>query len=98
MLTLLQVVTRSYSLALLFPWRISIFLVPLSTSLLIAFLVSPPISLPRLQTPGWQKAITITSVLVVTLCVLVGGIRFVLDSQRKAQDAERKLESLYLCA
>ena len=39
LLTLLQVASRSYSLALLFPWRISILLVPLSTSLLIAFLV-----------------------------------------------------------
>ncbi len=34
--TILQVITQSYSLALLFPWRLSIFLVPLCTALLIA--------------------------------------------------------------
>jgi hypothetical protein len=93
LLTILQVLTHSYSLALLFPWRISIFLVPLSTSLLIAILVKRLLSLPRLQSPGWQKALTIASVLAVILCVLVGGVRFILDFQRKAQDAERNLES-----
>jgi hypothetical protein len=93
LLTLLQVSTRSYSLALLFPWRISILLIPLSTSLLIALLVRRLLSLPLLQSPGWQKALTILSLLAVIACVLVGGVRFILDYQRKAQDAERKLES-----
>ena len=55
LLTLLQVITRSYSLALLFPWRISIFLVPLSTSLLIAFLVTRLLSLPAPAIAGLAK-------------------------------------------
>ena len=92
-LTILQVITRSYSLALLFPWRISIFLVPLSTSLLIAILITRLLSRPSLQSLRWQKAITIASVLAVILCVLVGGLRFILDSQRKAQDAERRMQA-----
>jgi hypothetical protein len=93
LLTLLQTITHSYSLALLFPWRISTLLVPLSTSLLIGLLVVRLLSLPRLQSPGWQKAIAILSLLAVIACVLVGGLRFSLDLQRKAQDAERRLES-----
>lgn len=39
-LTLLQVVTGSQTLALLFPWRLSVFLVPLSTAMLLAYVVS----------------------------------------------------------
>jgi hypothetical protein len=93
LLTTLQVASGSYSLALLFPWRISTFLVPLSTSLLIAYGVARLLSLPFLQSPRWAKAITITSALVITLCVLVGGLRFVLDRQRKAGEAERRLEA-----
>jgi hypothetical protein len=91
LLTLLQIITQSYSLALLFPWRISVLLVPLSTALLLAFLVTRALELPAMQSPGWQKGITIASLLVVILCVLVGGIRFYLDRQRKLQEAERKV-------
>jgi hypothetical protein len=93
LLTTLQVVLQSNSLALLFPWRISTFLVPVSTALLIAWIVRRLLSLPRLQSPGWQKALTITSMLAVSICVLVGGLRFFLDFQRKAQDAERNVQA-----
>jgi hypothetical protein len=93
LLTIAQVITRSYSLALLFPWRVSIFLVPLCTALLIARLVIRLLRIPSLHTSGWQKAIMVSSILVVSLCVLVGGIRFVLDNQRKVQEAERTVES-----
>jgi hypothetical protein len=39
-LTLVQVISGSNFLALLFPWRMSIFLVPLSTTLILAWIVS----------------------------------------------------------
>jgi hypothetical protein len=91
--TILQLITQSYSLALLFPWRLSTFLVPLCTALLIALLVARLLRLPSLQTPGWQKAISVASILVVCLSVLVGAIRFVLDNQRKIQEAERRVQA-----
>jgi hypothetical protein len=93
LLTLLQLISNSYSLALLFPWRISILLVPLSTSLLIAFLITRLMSLHVMQSPGWQNVIKVASLLAVTLAVLVGGLRFILDLQRKAQEAERTIEA-----
>jgi len=37
LLTILQVVTNSSALALLFPWRLSVFLVPISTTILLGF-------------------------------------------------------------
>lgn len=40
LLTLTQVITNSNFLALLFPWRMSVFLLPISTTILIAWLVN----------------------------------------------------------
>jgi hypothetical protein len=93
LLTLLAALIDSYGLALLFPWRISTLLVPLSTALLIAFLVMRLLRLPQLGSAAWQRALTVLSLMAVIASVLVGGLRFTLDWQRKAQDAERRLES-----
>jgi hypothetical protein len=92
-LTLLQVTTRSNALALLFPWRISILVVPVSTTLLLAFLVESLWHIPGLQAPHLERPVSLLSTIVIFLVVLVGGIRFALDLQRKAAAEERRLES-----
>ena len=88
LLTLLQVVTASKLLALLFPWRISILLVPLATSLLLGYLVERLIgqASPR-------RVLSLVSTLIIFLCVLAGGIRFKLDLERKIALPERPLEN-----
>ena len=47
----IQVITDSDSLALMAPWRVSVLLVPLSVSLIIAFLVSTLIDLLHMKDP-----------------------------------------------
>jgi len=89
-LTLIQVFTGSTALALLFPWRISTFLVPVCVAFLLAGasnwfsgLVQGQVSHLRLRA---------TSLAFITLAVVVGGIRFTVDLERKANLAERGLE------
>lgn len=108
-LTILQALTGSDRLALLFPWRLSTFLVPLSTAVLLARLAGwltarphqstaasapgfPVQSGSRAATPISERALLIASLAILSLAVLVGGLRFFLDLQRKASSAERPLE------
>ncbi len=51
LLSLLQVITGSDSLALMAPWRVSVLLLPLSTALIIAFIVSGVIDLFSMNDP-----------------------------------------------
>lgn len=88
-LTLTQILTGSNFLALLFPWRVTTFLVPLSTTLLLAAGVkrwydhrteSETTGLPRIRAASYT---------LIGLVVLVGTIRLVLDFQRQASATDR---------
>lgn len=90
-LTLLQVGVHSNSLALIFPWRISTFLVPLATALLLGALVSKVLDWPALQAQRLQNWISGLSLALLTLVVLVGLARLYLDFGRQANGNERPL-------
>lgn len=92
-LTLVQIATRSNALALLFPWRISILVVPISTALLLAFLVERLSHWLAMRAPHLERLVSLLSTIALFLVVLVGGIRFMLDLQRKAGAPERQIES-----
>jgi hypothetical protein len=92
-LTLVQVATRSNALALLFPWRISILVVPVSTALLLAFLVERGWGRLTARARHFERLVSLLSTIAIFLVVLVGGIRFTLDLQRKVNDPESSLEA-----
>lgn len=92
-LTLVQLITRSNALALLFPWRISVLIVPVSTALLLAFLVERLGLWLATRAPHLERLVILLSAIALFLAVLVGGIRFVLDLQRRAAAPERQIES-----
>jgi hypothetical protein len=92
-LSLLQVILDSNSLALLFPWRLSTFLLPLSTALVLAYLVDRLFALPIFMSPTAHKALQIAGIGLVLLAVSVGILRFVLDLQRKASEPERLVQA-----
>jgi hypothetical protein len=64
LLTMLDVVTGSVTLALLFPWRISVALVPVATATIFARLAG------RLPQPG--RIFRISSLVIVVFCSLAG--------------------------
>jgi hypothetical protein len=88
-LTLVQVLIGSEALALLFPWRISILLVPLSLGVILGALVLRIDN--RLTTPIARRAATWGMLTLTTLAVAAGIYRFAYDIQRQAGYPERPL-------
>ena len=87
----------SYFLALLFPWRVSIFLVPLSTALILAWLVRltwerliQPVQPPERRARR-QRWISAASLALIAALLLVGLTRLALDFRRQAQLPDRPL-------
>lgn len=93
LLTLLQIGLESHALALLFPWRMSVFLLPLSTTLILAYLVDRMLDSPILDTPVAKKIVVWLSLGLVLLSVLAGVVRFALDLQRKEGAPERQVQA-----
>ncbi len=86
LLSLLQVVTQSYFLALLFPWRVSVVLVPLSVFVLGGALVERLSEHSSFQFL-WGKNSNIAYLILICIFVLSGVISFFLqyknDTQRR---------------
>jgi len=85
LLTLIQAATGSNTLALLFPWRGSILLVPLGVSVLLAALVT------RLM-HAWQPSLTIRrwlrilSLGAISALMVIGVIRFQIERADQLAD------------
>jgi hypothetical protein len=82
-LTALQILTGSLTLALLFPWRLSVILVPLATALLAAWLAT--------RSPSWLRWLETLSLATVLALGLAGIVRFKLESDRNRADAARPM-------
>jgi hypothetical protein len=91
-LTLFQLLTGNQLLALIFPWRLSVFLIPLATAILLGALVSLFFNFRARWTERYTGAIRLASLGLIALTVLIGGVRFYLDMQRKYQGPERAME------
>jgi len=72
-LTLLQVLTRSNALALLFPWRLSVLFVPIATATVLAYALS--VALRRLKThaPAAARAVAAASVIILIGLAVAGA-------------------------
>jgi Domain of unknown function (DUF6798) len=92
-LTVAQMLTGNQLLALIFPWRLSIFLLPLATAILLGSLVSFFFSRRAEWVKRYTSIIRRASLGLIALTVLIGGIRFYLDVQRKYQGPERAMEA-----
>ncbi len=92
-LSLVYIITRNDFLGLLFPWRISVFLVPISSAILVDHLVK------IWQASSWMKSKTIQrwslglAIVLAVLALFVGITRQVLDFQRQAAAPEQELFS-----
>jgi hypothetical protein len=91
-LTLIQLLTGSQLLALIFPWRLSVFLLPLATALLLGALASLLFDYRTRWLERYASIIRLGSLGLIALTVLIGGLRFYLDMQRKYQGPERAME------
>jgi hypothetical protein len=90
-LTWLQLATASDGLALLFPWRLSIYLVPLSTAVVlgrIVVFVSERIVIARNAVPGWIRA---GGAAFVAVLALAGTARYYRDFTGQGNKPDRPL-------
>jgi len=86
-LTLAQVFLKNDALALLFPWRISVLILPVSVCVILACLVDGVLS----KKARLLRLVVAFSLAMIMGCVLVGGARFWLDLQRKQAGPEQAL-------
>lgn len=91
--TALQSVSGNEALALLFPWRITVFVVPLSSSVLLGWGVSRLESARLMLLPVVHTAVVAGALILAAAAVTVGLLRFRLDLQRKAADPERLVQA-----
>jgi hypothetical protein len=84
-LTIIQVVSANQRLALIFPWRVSVLLVPMGTTILIAFGVTK--FMDWLKEPRKaERWVSRLSFLVMVGLIIVGAIRFQVESLRQLAD------------
>lgn len=91
--TLIQALSHNYALALLFPWRLSIFIVPISTTVLLGYAVEKVLRMPGFQTKPVQDWLLVGGFALIFLAAISGGMRFILDLQRKDTAPERGIQA-----
>jgi len=90
-LTFIQAFVNSNYLALLFPWRISVVLVPLSTSMVVAYLVFVQLDKFLIGKPTYQSGIVYLSLIGMAGLIIVGATRFTLDLNRQSSSNNRAM-------
>ncbi len=92
-LTVIQILLKNNTLALIFPWRISTFIVPLAVAIVFAWLVTTLMERFSSLATRFEKPLIGLSLFAIAVVVLAGGLRFKLDLNRKAAGDERAMES-----
>jgi hypothetical protein len=88
LLTILQLATQSDAVALLFPWRISVILVPLSIAVITAYLLSILSSRFDSASARFQLGLRSVCLALMMLAALVGVTRFIIERHGKVTSNE----------
>jgi hypothetical protein len=84
-LSIFQVVTANEWLALIFPWRVSVVLVPMGTTILIAYFVTK--FMDRIKdTRKTDRWVGLIAMLGITGLIIIGAIRFQVENARQLAD------------
>jgi len=89
LLTVVQVVTNSNALALLYPWRTSVILVPVSTCILLAFLVTRIAETWKRKPAEPQRSRWVggLSLVILSVLIIIGVLRFRVELDRQQAGA-----------
>jgi hypothetical protein len=91
LLTILQVITNNNSLALIYPWRISILLVPISTSILVAFLVSKLFEHWKLDWGKNEPWLRLAGIMILGVLIIIGITRFQIEHIRQLESEDHAM-------
>jgi hypothetical protein len=95
LVSLVQLMTNSDSLALMAPWRVSVLLVPLSVCLILAFLVSGLVDLFRMNRPVFLLVFVPVALYVVFINVRGGlDLQDMYGSGRKERRLVQMMEAV----
>lgn len=86
LLTIFQVVTDSYTLALIYPWRSSVLLVPISTNILLAFGVKEIFDRWKTDPVKIEQWLRFPGMFIMALLIFSGAERFQIDLARQKAD------------
>jgi hypothetical protein len=89
-LTIVQVISKNNTLALLFPWRLSTWLVPVSVGLIVAKLIT--VVIPRIPA-SLERTLKVTGLVLISLAVAAGIIRTYLENNTWAGLSYRPIEA-----
>jgi hypothetical protein len=89
--SLVYVFTRNDILGLIFPWRLSTFLVPISSAIIIDWLLQAAFRLSWMQSKRVQRWFLVLAYTLAGAAALVGVTRLVLDFQRQRDAPEQAL-------
>jgi hypothetical protein len=89
-LTIVQVISKNDALALLFPWRLSTWLVPVSVGLVVAKLVQ--VLIPRVPL-SLERTLTMAGLVLIGLVVAAGMVRIDLERRESASLSYRPVEA-----
>jgi hypothetical protein len=90
-LTLIQVVTQNQMLALIFPWRLSIYLVPICACILITKGIVIMLNHNFFENKSIQQFMQVFSLGLIAVLILVGITRTQLDFERQATEPEQPM-------
>ena len=90
-LTIFQVITQNQMLALIFPWRLSIYLVPICTMILGTQIVIKPLTDWVSKTMQRQNLIQIISGILLLTCFFTGILRTKLDFDQQNTQPEQPM-------
>ncbi len=89
-LTIVQVISKNTTLTLIFPWRLSTWLVPISVGLIVARLVTALV--PRVPA-SLERALKTTGLVLIGLAVAAGMTRTYLEDIESAGLPQRPIEA-----
>lgn len=86
LLTIFQVITDNQPLALIYPWRTSVVLVPISTTILLAFCITRISNYRKADPFKLELWLRLPCMIILTLFIFVGAARFQIEVSRQAAD------------
>ena len=91
LLTTIQVITESNWLALIYPWRASVVLVPLSSSVILAYIVKEFFDISRVRSWKFARWTGLITFIILTGLIIVGIARFQIETARRQDDNSRPM-------
>jgi hypothetical protein len=90
-LTFFQLITKSDTLALLYPWRMSVVLVPVSASILLAYFVKRIFNRLIKSPSKYDLWVNLSCITVLTILLCIGATRFQIETARRQAETARPI-------